>query len=157
MEGLFHAHIVDRGFCTLQAESSNFRVCSLSSDLHDIRLWAHYASGHHGVAIEFQPRELVKEVKYSDTPYIFASQEHEKHAELLVKLNGWKHEKEYRYITQSEDQIYLAGHVKSLVFGIRTPEVVREFICSFCDQVGITTYETKLNHQEYKIELIKTT
>ena len=37
------------------------------------------------------------------------------------------------------------------IFGIRTPESVKDFLGCFCEKKGIPTLETKLDYKNYKI------
>ncbi|MCW8831230.1 MAG: DUF2971 domain-containing protein [Gammaproteobacteria bacterium] len=62
----------DNGFSTsnktisnvdeLLADSYHTRVCSLTSDLHDVRLWSHYADSHRGIAIELDFTNRIDDV-----------------------------------------------------------------------------------------------
>ena len=47
----------------------NFRICSLSASMNDVRMWSNYANGHRGMAIELDLDDRVDsihEVTYRD-------------------------------------------------------------------------------------------
>lgn len=155
VEGFFHANIVAKGLVTLEAKDTTAKICSLSADMSDIRLWAHYAENHKGIAVEFSPDKPVKKVDYQKRLYTVHSGEYEKNAEFLIKLRSWKHEKEYRYITHDANEKYLYGTVKSIIFGIRTSETVKKLIKIFCEGNGIETHDTKLDTKAFKIKILK--
>ena len=106
-------------------ETSLFnRICSLSASIEDTRLWAHYADGHRGIAIEIDfsgneddlklVRYPPKLKRYSNTilgtpfPDEILSQ----------KTPHWEHEKEFR-IMQSEPYYPVSGRISGIYLGLR--------------------------------------
>ena len=112
MEGILRANIKGEGMIHLSRETEERRVCALSANCDDIRLWAHYADSHKGIAIEFSPKNWdgIKMVKYENEIYTFKKDSHQINDELFVKLADWKYEEEYRYVTKNnEEYLYTLG------------------------------------------------
>ena len=97
----------------LGGEIDKIKICSLSSDLYDVRLWSYYADGHKGIVFEIDFSGLetkLHEVHYSDKlPWGVSPQEvsillrgwTKPHDVLSRKTNHWKFESEYRIIDES--------------------------------------------------------
>jgi len=150
MEGFFHANIVDHGFVTLEISEDQTRVCSLSSNIEDIRLWAHYADDHRGVAIAFQPNEKLTKVSYSEKLYHIKEGDH-KYQRLFTKLIAWEYEKEYRYI--SEEKHFLEGKIQKIILGVKTPEATKDLVRIIAEKQNIPIFQSKLDTEKYKIKI----
>ncbi len=100
------------------------KICSLSKSLNEIRLWAHYADGHKGVAIEidFSGNEKdIYEVKYVPKLQEFGHTllTSPSPAKVLsFKTEHWKYEDEYRII-QKENYYPITGRIKTIFTGHR--------------------------------------
>src|SRR5690606_35270401 len=91
----------------IEKAKKTLRVCSLSKTFDDHLLWAHYASGFSGLAIEFEidsEEHAVVEVGYRG---VFAAVNESIDAEpssiarevLSSKYNAWSYEQEIRILT----------------------------------------------------------
>ena len=91
-------------------EKEKLKVCSLSSTFDSHLLWAHYASGFSGLAIEVELPDnspTVKSVKYRG---VFEQVTNEDHSSppatagriLSSKYDAWKYEKEIRILQRQE-------------------------------------------------------
>lgn len=113
----------------------NVRICSLSSSLSDVRLWAYYARGYTGVAIAinfdedqsnlYKVKYLSKLPEYDHTLSrgitLKSLRNPSPNQVLSCKTNHWRWEKEYRFITNSK-YISITGKIVSIYVGIRTQE-----------------------------------
>ena len=151
MEGIFCANIKDKGHCSLQWGSEDSpRICSFSTDMSEIRMWAHYAQNHKGVAIEFSTSKSLKKVRYNKSPPEFCEGVSKTNI-MSNKLYQWKYENEWRYITFDPIETFLEGKITKVIFGIRTPDAIKEVIESICKSKGIATADTHLDTTECKI------
>lgn len=117
----------------LPTKYSDIKICSLSEELNDIRMWSHYASGHTGVAIEIDftnNNQDLKKVtydpglqKHSDS-LLFESTPKEI---LSFKTEHWDYEQEYR-ILQDIDYYDISGRITGIYFGVRTSDFHRELL-----------------------------
>lgn len=145
-------------------EIDNIKICSLSSDLSDVRLWSYYADGHRGVVFEIDLSGLEKiyEVKYSEklpwaaTPHV-ARPERSKPEEVLSrKTDHWAFESEYRIIDESkhlEEGKYfdIKGRIKAIYLGTRTSDIHRKLLNKILPS-EIPIYTTKINEKAIKVE-----
>ena len=112
----------------LPIELEDYKICSLSKNLNDVRLWSHYADGHKGIAIEidfFEIESDVHEVNYVDKLPEFEKTDLNSLSpvELLTfKTKHWIYEKEYRIIEKGE-YFPIKGRVKSIYLGHRTSKI----------------------------------
>lgn len=104
------------------------KICSLSKNLNDVRLWSHYADGHKGIAIELDFCEIESDVhkvnyveklpEFEDTNLNSLSP-----IELLTfKTKHWEYEEEYRIIDK-KDYYPIKGRIKSIYAGHRTSKL----------------------------------
>jgi len=120
-------------------------IFSLSGNVTDELLWAHYGASHRGIAIEYD-LDLLKRfssennyyhfnVKYSEKPpeiniqILSNNNELEKLRNILrSKSSRWSYEEEFRIILENINgkipHDYRA--VKSITFGLKVPNDVRE-------------------------------
>lgn len=111
------------------------RVCSLTGNARDVRMWSLYADSHQGVAveIEFNDEEMtnvVRKVKYgTDLPkFAHSLENHPPAAEVLIcKTNHWEYEDEYRIITDQET-FPIAGKIRRVLLGGRCNSAVVELL-----------------------------
>jgi hypothetical protein len=101
------------------------RLCSLSATMTDIRLWANYADGNRGVAIEIDIPDT--EPTLHKVQYVDALSEHAVHVLdpvpsavkiLATKTRHWGHEEEYR-IVQADTYFPLGDSPISVFMGTR--------------------------------------
>jgi hypothetical protein len=138
------------------------RICSLSSDPNDVRLWSYYADGHRGIVfkIDFSGLEKIYEVKYSEklpwsSTNTILGQLSPKEV-LSRKTNHWGFESEYRIIDESkhlEEGKYfdIKGRIKAIYLGTRTSDIHRKLLNKILPS-EIPIYTTKINEKAIKVE-----
>jgi hypothetical protein len=117
MEGMYafnvppgREHWAQRMVKGIADQKGQYKVCSLSSDFQSHLLWAHYAGGFDGVAIEVDlpdddPR--IRDVEYRGV-FAFCDMEkvvNEQHAAELIlfsKYQEWAYEREIRILSNSD-------------------------------------------------------
>lgn len=172
MEGYFEAAADNRSeFKQLSSmidgivrNHSRFRICSLSADCKSHLMWAHYANGFRGIAIELNVRKRVnhiEEVEYSDGRNLAdydpsvgeAGLEDLARKILLTKYKDWKYEKEVRIFKKIGDdkECYhdLQEFPTAVYFGVNIDPIEKETISSMCVARGIRIFEMQLTG--YKI------
>ncbi|MEZ9371042.1 DUF2971 domain-containing protein [Shewanella sp. 10N.286.51.B2] len=96
----------------------DLRVCCFTPDDSNTLMWAHYADGGRGCAIEFElmPSSEANKVSYRNKPKISKNQlTTDKAIEILkYKDSSWKYEKEFRCIVSDT---YVQISVKKLILG----------------------------------------
>jgi len=121
----------------------NLRVCSFSKTFNNHLLWAHYAGGYTGVAIEVDLDESeITYVTYDDD-YIFLSDLIQRHSAeqaavsiLSRKYKAWSYEEEVRIITRSEF-FGLARPISRIIVGSRTTPALVSALYLICNHFGI--------------------
>jgi Protein of unknown function (DUF2971) len=120
-----------------------FRVCSLTKSFNNHLLWAHYANGYTGVAIEVElDDDDITEVIYGDE-FIFLSQlidsytpEAAARQVMAKKYKDWSYEGEVRLITKSE--FYpLTRPISRVIAGSRTNSTLVSALHLMCGHFGI--------------------
>ena len=145
----------------LLADSRHTRVCSLSSDLNDVRLWSHYADSHRGIAIELDFTnhvDDVSEVKYKkELPTmlggLFELGTSPKDI-LTIKTDHWEHESEYRIIHNTQSY-YAIDMVKAIYCGIDISDMHKNTLLNIALAFHIDMYETTIDTEELKITVGK--
>jgi hypothetical protein len=120
------------------------RVCSLTKSFDNHLLWAHYANGYSGVAIELDIDDAdVTEVTYSDD-YVYLAQlmetlgpEAAACQALARKYKAWTHEGEVRLITKSE-YYSLTRPIPRVIVGSRTNPALASALSLMCGHLGIS-------------------
>ena len=141
----------------IMTSSIHKRVCSLSSDLKDVRLWSHYANSHKGIAIEIDftdHMDDVLKVEYShklleldDTLSAIIADPKQV---LTRKTDHWVYESEYRIITDKE-YYPVRGMVNAIFCGINMPDLHREILQATTSPYGIDIIETELDIENVRI------
>ena len=141
------------------------KICSLSSDLNDVRLWSYYADGHKGIVfeIDFSGLEKIYEVKYSEelpwsswwsVPSILAQPS--PHEVLSRKTSHWEFESEYRIIDEGQylekgKYFCIKDRIKAIYLGTRASKLH----CKLLNKIApteIPIYTTKINKKTIKVE-----
>jgi len=151
-------HKIDKSLDDLPALDSAVRVCSLSGEMSDIRMWSHYAAGHTGCAIEMDidPGTELFEVTYAPGLQEFAdgiSSETKASDILTFKTDHWNYEKEYRVITERK-YYSIEGKVTGIFLGIRVSEIHKQLLVRSING-NIPIYETSVDQKLVKIKLNK--
>lgn len=98
------------------------RICCLSSDCNDLRMWAYYGGNLKGFSIEisYDKSSPFQKVSYKERlPTANEVRQNEKEY-LKRKLKIWEHEEEYRTITDQEF-INISESITSILVG---PKIV---------------------------------
>jgi hypothetical protein len=127
----------------VETRARELRVCALTSGIDSHLLWAHYAGGYGGVAIELDiPESDAKTVEYQDE-FLFASDLFKTHSVddaatriLLRKYRDWSYEGEVRVIT-SEPYYKLAKPIRRVVLGSRATPAVTAAVQILCNHYKI--------------------
>lgn len=131
------------------------RVCSLSRDISDVRLWSFYAAGHTGVAIEIDFSDIEEKVnivqyrpelpKFSNT--LLSSPRIE---DILThKTAHWVYEDEYR-ILHADEYFPIKGMIKRVIAGPLASESNLEILRRALPQLQII--KAKLNPETVEVE-----
>lgn len=171
MEGIYKIERTSKNFIkNVFNEKNKYVICSFSHPdaLKCPLLWGYYANGFKGIAIEVNFNEILNSVhNINYVPFVKAVDYNEDYFDTIeiitTKLDYWEHEKEYRYIKESEkagpQQI---GQITKVYFG--TPykgitnkkditeksETLREYnylkneLKLICKEYGIATEDFKL-------------
>ena len=148
--------------------NDKIRICSLSSDLNDVRLWSYYADGHKGIVFEIDfsgletrnnykiiyPVEYSEKLPWSSTNTILGQLSHKE--VLSRKTNHWAFESEYRIIDESEHleegkYFDIKGRIKAIYIGTRTSDIHRKLLNKIVPS-EIPIYTTKINEKAIKVE-----
>lgn len=150
MEGLFlyvtngQETWAERAVKGIGDAKSRYRVCSLSRSFQSHLLWAHYASGFDGLAIEVDlpdddPR--VREVEYRGV-FAFLDEEDLRNEEeaartiLFSKNEEWRYEKEIR-ILSAEQYYWLERPIRRVIAGHRMNQALFQTLHMVCEREGI--------------------
>ncbi len=130
MEGIFF-HANRNSIEELYKEKEKYKICSFSGFNGFINplLWGYYANGFRGIAIEIEIGNI-KENGYSQIPdcekvyqvkYIptISSVSHSNDVIKILtrKLNIWKHEDEFRFLTTDNPNFQKIGNITNVFFG----------------------------------------
>lgn len=121
---------------------SDWRVCSLCKTFDHDLLWAHYADGSRGLAIEVSvPSTDAIPVTYSDdfvflSDYVEAGVDAAARAALTRKTKAWQYEQEVRVVTRSH--FYdLAEPIHRVIIGSRIEPPIVRALAEVCAAYGI--------------------
>ena len=123
----------------IEREMKKLRVCSLSKTFDCHLLWAHYASGFSGLAIEVEIPDQAEEIKHIHYGGVFSlvSMENRGTASdiaesvLTSKYQEWAYEQEVR-ILSDKDWYQLATPVKRIIAGHRMNPALFQALQTVC-------------------------
>lgn len=130
------------------------RVCSLSKTFDEHLLWAHYASGFSGVAIEFEIDAEEHEVIDISYRGVFAGVSEFSNAKLTAvarevlssKYKAWSYEKEMRILTT--DSFYkLKYPIKRVIAGHRMAQPLFDALRIVCEKLNIEIARTGIGDE----------
>ena len=140
----------------LQIDLSRTRICSLSSDISDVRLWSHYAHGHKGVVIEIDFSGIesqLHKVIYDQKLQTFSSSILTgplPYEVLSHKTKHWEYESEYRIIYDGE-YFSINNRIKAIYTGFRISDTHYDILTKIVPK-EIPIYSTKINMDEIIVE-----
>lgn len=121
------------------------RVCSLSKVRNNLLLWAHYANGLNGIAVEIELQdddENIHEVKYVKAlprfNELFNYEDNGPASLLKHKLIDWRYESEVRVIAK-KDYYELAIPIRKIYIGSKVTSYTREALEIICKEKDIQT------------------
>jgi len=127
-----YSRVVYSGLHDIQLSGPS-RVCSLSAEWRDVRMWALYADSFRGLAFEFDMDPLEPElhqVSYrSELPKLNTGllMLSETIDALTHKTDHWDYETEWRFISERQ-HIQLQGRLRSILLGNRVSPTVRDAV-----------------------------
>jgi hypothetical protein len=128
----------------VSTQLKELRVCALTTSFDNHLLWAHYADGWSGVAIEVEVDDAdAVAVTYADD-FIYLAQlmeslspEAAARQALARKYKEWSYEGEVRLITKSE-YYTLKRPISRVIVGSRTSPALVSALHVMCNHFGIT-------------------
>lgn len=173
-----HSALVEKCYADIIAKILSMGIYSLSGNISNELLWAHYASGHTGYAIEYDIDILKKslnfnkhfqklfdlEMSYVDKVPTLTMMDLPPHGSLeqiLKKCIGtksrvWKYEEEIRLAFDAHglfDIDYRA--ITGIYFGYRMEESEIEYIMEQMKGRGLSYYKMTLDKNYYKFTPVK--
>lgn len=163
---------VKKIYCTIKDKLNTMGIYSLSKNNSNELLWAYYASGHTGFAIEYDIDLLEKSLNYNqhfhmlypidvnyveDVPVLDESIFKCKNELTIIKKclgtksKSWSHEEEYRLILDNNGFIdidYKA--ITGIYFGYRMENEEIEYIMDKLKGRGLQYYKMNLENSSYK-------
>ena len=138
------APIASRFAADVQEKLKGWRVCSLSETFDSHLLWAHYANGFDGVAIQVQLPDNDADIRRVRYGGVFAGYNYDRSADagatarsiLFSKYQEWSYEREIRILSDQEFY-YLPGPIKRVIAGHRLQEALSDTIQLVCERLGI--------------------
>jgi len=135
-------------------EKERYRICSFSQTISEPLLWAHYAGGFKGFAVEIQiqnPSIHFKEVTYSDKPLIVdgdlvIDQDMAKEA-LTRKRQFWHYEDEIRLLHRGTYFDLPVGSVKRIHGGIAVEDAIEKAVADCAMKLNLDYSRTTIDQQ----------
>lgn len=130
------------------------RVCSLSSDPTDVRLWGHYGGSCRGVAIEIELDDKVAHQVTYDTTLFRHEDDHSYPSIVDVltrKTSHWAYENEYRIITANEFW-RVGGRIRRVIAGPLCAKDTIQIMQKICSGT-VPVVRARLNRTAVKIEV----
>ena len=133
------------------------KICSLSADIEDVKMWSFYANSHKGIAIAIELDETdqnIFKINYKETihSYLNLPKAEEVKNILTSKTNHWCYENEYR-ILSNDKYFSINGKIKKIILGFKISEFHKELL----ESIILDTYETVetgLDHNNSKVIII---
>jgi hypothetical protein len=138
----------------IEQSKKPLRVCSLSKTFDNHLLWAHYASGFSGVAIEFEIDETEDEVMDINYRGVFAAVNESNSADpssvakavLSSKYDAWSYEQEIRILTT--DYFYkLKNPISRIIAGHRMAQPLFDALRIVCEKLDIEVARTGIGDE----------
>lgn len=150
MEGLFaystrgHESHAERMVKGIGSAKSRYKICALARDFQSHLLWAHYAGGFDGLAIELNLPDNdpdIREVEYRGVFAFLEMNEVRDEDEaarriLFSKYEEWSYEEEIRILC-SEPYYNLERPIQRVIAGPRMNQALFDTLHTVCDNEGI--------------------
>lgn len=136
-----------------RSKLKEYRVCSLSMCNTEILMWAHYSAGFQGICIEFELPEGypgLHKVEYEEDVSLISPESPIDY--LTTKLECWKYESEYRFITTDKNYLDIKGRIRSVYIGGRINQYVMDHILKYVLKNGWGLKIARPNHKNGCIE-----
>lgn len=124
------------------------RICSLSRNPNDVRMWSLYTESHQGVAIEIDfsgIEDQVGQVIYHKALPKHGDVKHpDPRAVLLRKTMQWEYEDEFRILLDKGNEVYfdVSRRIKRVLLGARTSDAMKEMLLKVVpSHIGIVQME----------------
>ena len=139
-----------------------YKICSLSSTFDSHLLWAHYAGGFDGVAIEVELPDNDSNIKNVEMRGVFGfvdmdnidNEEEVARKILFSKYNQWEYEKEIRIL--SENQWYkLNAPVKRVIAGQRMSKALFDVLNIVCTNLNIPLNRVGIGDEGIDADYVK--
>lgn len=146
----------------LSVQKRGKRICSLSATFDSHLLWAHYASGFKGLAIEVEIPDddpLVHKVDYRPDRFFSISPDDFKNTKLsdrvlTSKHEDWTYEQEVRILTMNE-WYPLSQPIRRVIAGFRMPTIEFEKLRTICAAEGIIVCTTGIGDEGIDADLFE--
>jgi len=160
MEGMFaYAHNgdeprVQRVVKGIGEAKGGYKVCSLSRTFDSHLLWAHYADGFNGIAIEVDLPDNHRNIRTVDYEGVFsflnidAVEDEREAAETILfsKYREWAYEQEVR-ILNSEPYYHLQRPIRTVIVGPRVKEALFRTLYLVCEREGIAFRKVEIGDE----------
>lgn len=135
-------------------QKQNVLICSLSRTFDCHLLWAHYASGFEGLAIEVELPDNMPNIRVVEYRGVFAHVSFEDYitadrtaTEILSsKYKEWEYEREVR-ILQASEWYKLEKPVRRVIVGHRMAPAVLKALQMVCERKGIILNRTGIGDE----------
>ena len=158
-EGVFaytysgNEHAMHRGLLDqIVTEKTHLKVCSLSGTVANPLLWAHYAEGFKGIAIEVElpiNPKILYPVRYIDEPYTVEGDTRSSHAiavdALTRKMPFWRYESEIRILWKSNYFSLESDAIKAVHGGIAIDSSIEDVVSTYCSKIGVHYFKSKIS------------
>jgi hypothetical protein len=140
-------------------KKNEYRVCSLAGNIDSHLVWAHYAGGFGGLAIEVDvpvdTDPLIRQVRYRPAPELvhFAPTPNpDEHARniLFSKLDAWKYESEIRVLSRTS-HYDLATPPTRVIAGPRMHKALFDTLGLVCHSLGIGFARAEVGDQNVRV------
>lgn len=164
--GQWHCIAQHKNHALIEAAMDEYRILSLSSNERNSQLWAHYASNHTGVCIEFSTNAAfskAKKIKYAEgrpdiciddpSPQIIRK---EVKKAYFFKSKDWEKESEYRLLLPLEQKYieFEPNEIVSVCVGEYMRPCLRDIVVEKCKNHNIPVYSTWLGQSDYTIHIV---
>jgi hypothetical protein len=147
-----------------QELAAGLRVCSFSKEFDNHLLWAYYANGFRGVALEFELQDepggpsrlrVVKYVENALEQRVSSDPLTAAYDSLTCKSSNWSHENEVRIITPAanlrEGKYYGDAILKRVIIGFRLEGIEYDTLTLICRQFGVPYETAKTSFRQRKL------